>query len=184
MEFDVKLRAFRIGDEVFINKLREDEDRENKIGGMKRLVSLDREAKWVYDVIMGDNQTLFYFAITLQNSNDIIGYTSISDIDYRNGTCFWSGIKLSRECSGRGYGLQVALLILKYVFDELRMVRCIGKCQEDHVAALKLMEKAGYNKEGLMRKALYKNGVHINQWLMSITDDDYKKRKEFEFLKR
>ena len=177
MEQKIKFRAFRIGDEVFINKLREDDERENKVGGMKRYVSLDREAKWVKDIIFGDSQTTIYLAITPIDSDEIIGYTSISDIDYRTGSCFWSGIKLSREHAGCGYGTQVALMILKYVFEELRMVRCIGKCQEDHVAALKMMEKVGYSKEGLMRKSLFKNGGHINQWLMSITDDDYKKVK-------
>ena len=177
MEQKIKFRAFRIGDEVFINKLREDDERENKVGGMKRYVSLDREAKWVKDIIYGDSQTSIYLAITPIDSDEIIGYTSISDIDYRTGSCFWSGIKLSRECAGCGYGTQVALMVLKYVFEELRMVRCIGKCQEDHMPALRMMEKVGYSKEGLMRKSLFKNGHHINQWLMSITDDDYKKVK-------
>lgn len=178
MEFKIKFRAFQLGDEVFINGLREDEERENKVGGMKRYVSINREAKWVHDIIMGDSQTTIYVAITESDSDEIIGYTSISDIDYRNGTCFWSGIKLSREQSGKGYGLQTALLVIKYVFEELRMVRCIGMCQEEHIAALNLMLKAGYIKEGLMRKSLYKNGVHINQWLLSITDSDYEKIKE------
>jgi RimJ/RimL family protein N-acetyltransferase len=173
MEINIRFRAFKLGDETFINLLREDEERENKVGGMKRFVSINREAKWVQDIIMSDNQSSIYLAITESGSDDIIGYTSISDIDFRNGTCFWSGIKLSRNFSGRGYGLQTALLVAKYVFEELRMVRCIGNCQEEHLAALNLMLKAGYKKEGLMRKSLYKNGKHINQWLLSITDDDY-----------
>lgn len=178
MEFKIKFRAFKNGDEVFINKLREDEEREDKVGGMKRFVSIDREAKWVNDIIMGDSQTSIYVAITERDSDEIIGYTSISDLDYRSGTCFWSGIKLSRGYSGKGYGLQTALLILKYVFEELRMVRCIGICQEEHIAALNLMLKVGYKKEGLMRKSLYKNGYHINQWLLSVTDDDYEDIKK------
>lgn len=178
MEFKIKFRAFRMGDEVFINELRNDEEREDKVGGMKRYVSVDREAKWVNDIIMGDNPTTIYVAITELDSDAIIGYTSISDIDFRNGTCFWSGIKLARQYSGRGYGLQTALLVIKYVFEELRMVRCIGMCQEEHTAALNLMLKAGYKQEGLMRKSLYKNGRHINQWLLSITDSDYLNTKQ------
>jgi RimJ/RimL family protein N-acetyltransferase len=173
MEFKIKFRAFRFGDEIFINKLREDDEMEKKIGGMKRYISINREAKWVHDIIMSDSQTSIYLAITEIDSDEIIGYTSISDIDYKDGTCFWSGIKLSKQHSGKGYGLQAALLALKYVFEELRMVRCIGKCIEEHIVALNLMLKVGYLQEGLMRKSLYKNGHHINQWLMSIVDDDY-----------
>ena len=178
MNFDIKFRAFRIGDEHFINQLRNDEIRESRVGGMKRYVSIDREAQWVKDIIYGDSQTSIYFAITPIDSDQIIGYTSISDIDYRNGTCFWSGIKLSKECSGKGYGLQVARLIIKYVFEELRMVRCIGMCQEYHYPAIKLMENAGFKKEGLMRKYMFKNGEHINEWLYSIIDEDYIVLKE------
>ena len=178
MEYDIKFRAFKKGDEIFINALRENEEIEAKISGVKRFVSIDREEKWVNDIIMSDNQSTLYFAVTEMNSDTIIGYTSISDIDYRNGTCFWSGIKLSPTMSGKGYGFQIAIKILKYVFEELRMVRCIGMCQEDHIVAMKLMLKAGYKKEGLMRKFLYRNGRHINEWLLSITDDDYKELRQ------
>lgn len=173
MEFEITFRAFRMGDEKFINALRKNEEMEEKIGGAKRFVSLDREEKWVHDIIMNDNQSVIYFAITDNVSEDIIGYTSISEIDYRNGSCFWSGIKLSPTVSGKGYGFQVALKVLKYAFEELRMVRCIGMCQEDHKVALKLMLKSGYIVEGLMRKFLFKNGKHINEYLLSCTDVDY-----------
>ncbi len=173
MDIKIKFRAFEIGDEVFINMLRDDEERESLIGGHKRFVSLERERKWVHDIILGDSQTTIYVAITLLNSDDIIGYVSISDIDYRNGTCFWSGIKLAREQSGKGLGLQALLLSVKYVFEELRMVRCISLCQETHMAMRRVSEKAGFRLEGILRKSLYKNGQHINQCLYSITDDDY-----------
>ena len=63
MNFNIKFRAFRIGDEFFINKLREDAERESKVGGMNRKVSIDREAKWVKDIIFGDNQKEFHFYV-------------------------------------------------------------------------------------------------------------------------
>lgn len=182
MEFNITFRAFEKNDFIFINQLRNEEDREKKIGGSKKFVSLEREQKWVEDIIYGDSQTSLYFAITEVNSNDIIGYTSISDIDYRNGTCFWSGIKLSPSVAGKGYGVQTALLILKHVFEEMRMVRCIGQCQEHHDIALRMMLKVGYTQEGLMRKHVFKNGNHINTWLLSIIDSDYLQvKKTFNF---
>ncbi|KAA6338329.1 hypothetical protein EZS27_013656 [termite gut metagenome] len=178
MDFKVKFRAFKLGDEVFINKLREDEEMEKKIGGFKRFVSIDREEKWVRDVILGDSQTIFYFAVTKIESSDIIGYISISDIDYRNGTCVWGGMKLDQNEFGKGYGTQIALLTLKYIFEELRMVRCSAACQEEHTVILKIFEKVGYKREGLMRKSLFKNGKHINQWLLSAVDEDYENIKK------
>jgi len=173
MVFDIYIRAFRSEDAPFINALRRIEGMENKLGGIKRFVSPEREMKWVQDIIINDNQSAIYLAICENGNDSIIGYTSISDIDYRNGTCFWSGIKLSPDTSGKGYGHQTALLILKYVFEELRMVRCIATGLEEHEVAIKLMEKAGFKKEGLMRNFVYKNGEHKNAWLMSILKEEY-----------
>jgi len=178
MEFNIFFRALKPEDALFINSLRRIENMENKLGGVKRFVSLEREVKWINDLIMNDNNSLIYLAICENGSEKIVGYTSISDIDYRNGGCFWSGIKLSPEKSGKGYGLQTALLVLKYVFEELRMERCIAHGLEEHEVALKLMEKAGFKKEGLMRRYVYKNGEFKNTWLFSILKNEYVLIKE------
>lgn len=173
MELTIFFRAFKTQDAEFINSLRRIEEMEDKIGGVKRFVSLEREIKWVNDLIMNDNQKIIYLAICEKGSDDIIGYTSISEIDYRNGSCFWSGIKLSQDKAGQGYGFQVALSVLKYVFEELRIERCIGTGLEEHEVALKLMGKAGFQKEGLMRKYVFKNGEFKNTWLLSILKEEY-----------
>jgi len=177
MEYRINFRPFKLSDAQFINQLRNEESMEALIGGGKRPVSYEREVKWVEDVIMKDNPQSIYFAITLVGSDEIIGYTSISEIDFRNGTCFWSGIKLDKLKSGKGIGMEVALKILKYVFEELRMERCKAECLETHEVALKMMQKAGYKTEGLMRSNIYKNGIHNNQWLLSIIRPEYEEIK-------
>jgi len=173
MDFQINFRALKLEDALFINKLRQEETMEQLIGGVKRPVAYERDLKWVEDLILKDNQTFIYFAITRINNDEIIGYTSISEIDYRNGTCFWSGIKLDSAKAGKGIGTEVALKVLKYVFEELRMERCRAECLEQHEVALRLMLKVGYKQEGLMRKTIFKNGTHNNQWLLSVIREDY-----------
>ena len=165
-------------DVPFINALRQREDMENKIGGAKRPISLERDMKWVENILLGDNQSLVYFAVTSIEDDQIVGYTSISEIDYRNGSCFWSGIKLDSSRANKGWGTQVALKILKFVFEELRMERCKGECLEDHTGALRMMEKAGFQKEGLIRNSVYKNGKYNNQHIFAVIKEDYLKVKE------
>jgi ribosomal-protein-alanine N-acetyltransferase len=178
MEFQINFRPFKLEDAKFINDLRRLEDMERLIGGTKRPVSYERDLKWVEDIIMKDNQGVVYYAITLKGEDDIIGYTSISEIDYKNGTCFWSGIKIDQTKARKGVGTEVALKILKYVFEELRMVRCKAECLEEHEAALKMMLKVGYKQEGLMRNTIFKNGYHNNQWLLSVISSEYSEIKE------
>lgn len=178
MEFNIYFRALRTEDAGFINSLRRDEAMENKIGGNKRFVALERERQWIHDLIMNDNSALIYLAVCELGSEEIIGYTSISEIDSRNGKCFWSGIKIGPEKSDYGYGFQVGLLVLRYVFEELRMERCEAQCLEEHRVMVKLLDKLGFKKEGLMRSFVFKNNDYKNTWLFSILRNDYIQIKE------
>jgi [ribosomal protein S5]-alanine N-acetyltransferase len=177
MNFQINFRPFKLADAAFVNQLRRNEEMERLIGGLKRPVALERDVKWIEGLMLNDDQKIIYFAITLTGSDDIIGYTSISEIDYRNGTCFWSGIKVDPTLSGKGIGSEVALKVLKFVFEELRMVRCKGECLENHTGILNMLLKIGFKQEGLMRNAIFKNGTHNNTWLLSVIDTEYQEIK-------
>jgi RimJ/RimL family protein N-acetyltransferase len=170
---DIYFRAFELEDAEFINSLRNIENMENLIGGNKRYVSLARDRKWVENIILGDSQKTIYIAICEIGSVDIIGYTSISNIDHFNKSCNWGGIKLEPKFNRRGYGTQIAFLVIKYAFEELGMERVVGVCQEEHVVAKKMMAKVGYKVDGLQRHSLYKNGSYHNQYMMSILRKEY-----------
>tara|TARA_R110001583_G_scaffold8896_2_gene41976 strand:- start:25509 stop:26048 length:540 start_codon:yes stop_codon:yes gene_type:complete len=174
---NIFFRAFELEDAEFINALRDDEIMESKIGGNKRFVSLARERKWVEDIIYGDYKEQIYFAICENGSKDIIGYSSISDIDHFNKSCSLSGIKLEPEFSKKGYGIQVIILMLRYAFEELGMERCTSICLENHVVMSKVLERVGFHTEGLLRHSLFKNGSYQNQYLFSIIKADYVERK-------
>jgi len=181
MDFHINFRPFRLEDAQFVNKLRQQDTLEELIGGVKRPVPYEREVKWIQDIILGDNQHIIYYAVTEKNDDNIIGYVSISEIDYRNGTCHFSGIKIDPDRSGKGLGTEAVLKSMKYVFEELRMERCMALCLENNSASVRMFEKAGFKKEGLMRRNIYKNGKHSNQWLLSIIREDYTEiKKKYE----
>jgi len=173
MEFKIKFRAFKMEDAAFVNRLRQDEASESTVGGNKRPVAYERDVKWVQDIILGDNPNIIYFAITPKESDDIIGYCSISEIDYRNGTCFWSGTKIDPNTASKGIGTESSLLLLKYIFEEMRMERCKGEALEGHEPALRMLDKVGFKKEGLQRHKVFKNGKYTNQWLLSMIREEY-----------
>lgn len=178
MTTDIFFRAFELSDAKFVNSLRNFDEFENLIGGNKRFVSLAREQKWLEDLIYNDYKDKFYLAICEKKSKNIIGYTSVSDIDHVNKSCFWSGIKIHLDYNGKGYGTQTVLKILKFVFEELNMERCTGQCLEEHIVAKKLMEKVGFKVEALQRHSVFKNGYYHNQFVLSILKEEYSVIKE------
>lgn len=173
MKIDIFFRAFELSDAPFVSTLRKIDEFENLIGGNKRFVALGREQKWLESLIYNDYQDKFYVAICEKDSKNIIGYTSVSDIDHVNKSCFWSGIKIHPDYNGKGFGTQTVLLILKFVFEELNMERCTGQCIEEHTVAKKLMEKVGFKVEALQRHSIFKNGKYHNQFVLSILKEEY-----------
>lgn len=173
MQFDIYLRAFKLEDAVFINDLRKNPEMEGKLTSHTKFVALERDQKWVQDLIMNDDPTIAYAAICENGSEEIIGYTSFSKIDYRNGTCLASGIKIVSPTPRKLYGLQALFLGLKLAFEEMRMGRLETIVLEEHTGSLRLMERGGFKREGLMRNFVYKGGQHKNCWLLSITKEDY-----------
>lgn len=179
MEFEIYLRAFKPEDAGFINDLRKNNEIEEKIGGVTKFVSLEREQKWVNDIIFNDDPRHCYVAVCEKGGDDsIIGYASINDIDYRNGTCMGGGIKVITPTPGKFYGLQVLLLGFQLAFDEFRLARFAVLVMEENRGSLRIMERAGMKREGLLRNYMYKNGRHRNCWLLSITDTEYQEVKQ------
>lgn len=178
MAVDIFFRAFELSDAHFVSTLRKIDEFENLIGGNKRFVAFSREEKWLESLIYNDYQDKFYVAVCEKENKNIIGYTSVSEIDHINKSCFWSGIKIHPDYNGRGFGTQTVLLILKFVFEELNMERCTGQCLEEHVVAKKLMEKVGFKVEALQRHSIFKNGKYHNQFVLSILKQEYAAVKE------
>jgi RimJ/RimL family protein N-acetyltransferase len=177
MKTDIFFRAIEPGDAEFINAMRRMDNMTALTGEAPRFVSLEREKKFVNDIIFGDRQDMFYVAICENGSDKIIGYTRVSEIDYFNRSCFWSGLKIDPSCAGKGYGLQTTLLILKHVFENLGMQRCIGMCFEEHTAMRKILDKAGYKMEGIQRRFQYKNGEFKDMCLYSVLSEEYEEIK-------
>jgi ribosomal-protein-alanine N-acetyltransferase len=177
MDFRIYFRGLKFSDAGAINQLRLNDEYENAIVGSRRFVSLERDQKWIEEISLRDDASRMYMAICETKTDEFIGYTSLHEIDHIHGKCFWSGLKIVPQIAGRGYGTEVALLILRYVFEELRMIRCRGECLIDNHAMKKLLDKVGYKTEGVMRNYAYKNGTAKDCYLLSVVTDDYKEIK-------
>jgi RimJ/RimL family protein N-acetyltransferase len=173
MNFNIWLRKIIVEDAELINGLRS-VTANNLIGGNNNFISLDQDREWVKKLSLKDSAIdQIYLTICLSDQDQKIGYTSISNIDYRNKSAFWSGIKLIPSYTGKGYGFQVMLKILSYCFLELNMERVTAQSLEQHITANKYLTKGGFVSEGLMRHFLYKEGEYKNVYLWSILREEY-----------
>ena len=161
------LRALEISDYLLINEWRNNPKLNYYLGGNIFLVSSEREKKSIENKIFDDSKNI-YFAICDNESNELIGYSSINDIDLRNLKALWGGTLIGEKFLGKGYGLESAKLILNFLFDQYPVNKCYAYCLETHPATIKLFNSLGFKKDGVLREEVYKNGEFKNVLLFSI----------------
>ena len=164
----VYLRALEIDDYIYFNKWRNDPDIINGLSGNFYFVSSEREKKSVESKILDDSKNL-YLSICEKETNNLIGYVSINNIDLRNMKTEWGGTLIGdKNYLGKGYGKEASAIMLRFLFNEYPINRCYAYCLEEHPRTKKLFEELGFKLEGVLRENLYKSGMFKNVMLYSI----------------
>ena len=94
-------------------------------------------------------------AIGLRPRDDI--HALSAEIGYWLGEEFW----------GRGIATEAVIAVTDYAFETLGMVRVYAEVFEWNVASMRVLEKAGFEKEGVMRRSAYKDRKIIDQALFA-----------------
>ena len=87
------------------------------------------------------------------------------------------GYMLVANERGKGYGTEAVQLIVDYVFLKRDIVRIQAETHPDNKASQRVLEKAGFVKEGVRRKAFFSRGVWRDTAMWSILREDWKAPK-------
>ena len=68
------------------------------------------------------------------------------------------GIVLAPEYRGKGYGIEAQRLLADYLFSVYPIMRVEASVDITNSAELRALEKAGFTREGVLRKAQWRNG--------------------------
>lgn len=82
------------------------------------------------------------------------------------------GYCLQRPYWGRGIGTEVALLLVNFAFSKLNLHRVFATCDPHNVASIRILEKVGLKREGLMRGHMQRGGKWADSYLYAILKDD------------
>ncbi len=80
-------------------------------------------------------------------------YRHTAELGYWIGEAYW----------GKGIGTVAVKLATDYAFKELEMVRIVACVFDFNIASMCVLEKNGYVKEGIGRKAVFKNGIFCDE---------------------
>ena len=98
-------------------------------------------------------------SISLMPGDDIS--RRAAEVGYWIGQPFW----------GRGIAADALFAITQYAFTTLGLARVFAVPLASTLGSIRVLEKVGYVREGVMRRSALKGGVLMDQWMYAAYDD-------------
>lgn len=112
------------------------------------------------------------FLIFDNSSGKLIGGITLGNIRHGVAQTGQIGYWIGERYAGQGYMLEAIRLVVRYAFVTLRLHRIEAACIPDNVRSTRVLEKAGFRREGLLRSYLRINGSWQDHYLYALIADD------------
>lgn len=99
----------------------------------------------------------FHEGIALKDNNEVIGDIYVYLIE--NDRMASVAIRISKEYQGKGYGTEALKAMTDFCFKNTELKRLWTEVDIRNVGSYKMLEKCGYQREGLIRQ-----GKMVNTW--------------------
>ena len=146
----------------------------NEYSSDENVTSME-EAKELYEKYIVPTPNHFRLGIVLKAGGELVGTLGLYGIDYVNKKAV-VGVDLMRQCWGKGLMTEALLELMNYGFNELNLNRIEASADPDNVRSIRLMQRCGFTKEGVIRQRFYyKNAFHDDE-IYSVLKDEWKDR--------
>ncbi|MFC7441498.1 GNAT family N-acetyltransferase [Laceyella putida] len=113
----------------------------------------------------------YAFGIFLKETDELIGDITLAQILRGNFESCYTGFALDQKHNGRGYTTEALKLIVKFAFEELKLHRIEAHAMPENLGSIRVLEKAGFKKEGIARKNVKINGKWEDHQIMAIINE-------------
>ncbi len=127
-----------------------------------------RLARYVEDYAAGTAIPFFIF----EGEGAMIGGITLGNIRYGVAQTGQIGYWIGQRYAGRGLMLEALGLLVAHAFETLRLHRIEAACIPDNQRSIRLLEKAGFRREGLLRSYLRINGIWQDHFLYALVVGD------------
>ncbi|QEM10069.1 GNAT family N-acetyltransferase [Mucilaginibacter rubeus] len=106
----------------------------------------------------------------------VIDDNAVGAIDFKQGDDIYRksasiGYWLGEQYWGRGIATEAIRLIIPYAFYNFDIIRIQATVNGNNLASMRVLEKAGFTKEGIMKDAIIKGGEIMDEHLYAILKD-------------
>ncbi len=131
--------------------------------GMKKYLKMD------YKDTM--NGTEFRYYLTMKGSDKIIGTVCIGSIAYGSVKSGTLSYKIDKDYQGKGLATEAVKEVINFAFNILKLHRINAEVMPRNAKSLRIMEKLGFEKEGLARRYLEINNKWEDHYTFGLIND-------------
>ena len=136
-----------------------------------RLMSID-EIEHFFQARLLAPDALAY-AIHVRDGDRLIGVTTFSALDVDNGSALFHITIGEPDAWGRGYGTEAASLMIGHAFRGLGLHRVALSVFSFNTRAIRSYEKVGFQIEGRLRDAIWRDGRYWDEVQMGVLQSDW-----------
>jgi RimJ/RimL family protein N-acetyltransferase len=172
----VTLRELSREDISVVNRWRQDRDLVDGLGAPARYITEEVDHAWFEDYLRRRGVDV-RCAILVDGETEPVGLVSLTGIDpvHRRGE--FHLLIGRRDLHGRGLGSDATRQMLRHAFQDLNLHRVFLSVLSSNAAAIRVYEKAGFEREGLARQAAYKRGRYEDLVEMAILSSEFDGRE-------
>lgn len=134
-------------------------------------ISALREREWIE--AQGKSPSDYVFGIVARDEDRLIGTTGLHQINPVTRSAVFGLMIGERAYQNRGYGTEATRLALKYAFRELNLNRVALSVFADNWRAIRVYQKCGFQHEGCLRQAQYRNGRYVDAYRFAILREEW-----------
>ncbi|MFT4869245.1 MAG: diamine N-acetyltransferase [Colwellia polaris] len=165
---DITLRPLEVDDAEFLHEIINHNDVRAFLSRAPTPVSLESQKEYIREETSKDNYTHFLIEYKGEKAGHI--YLGSLENDYRRSSV---GYSVHPDFQEQEICSKALKLVVEYAFETLNRHKIKGGYIDGNEASRRVMEKSGFQKEGVERDFKYVDGEWKNVIWMSILEDEY-----------
>ncbi|WP_113930066.1 GNAT family protein [Bacillus sp. P14.5] len=115
-----------------------------------------------------ENDEGYNFGIYQKRENKLVGTINLFQVLRGSLQSAFIGYFMDRKQNGKGYTSEAVTMLVRYGFEDLNLHRIEAGVMPHNAASIRVLEKAGFHKEGLARKSVNINGKWEDHQVLAI----------------
>ncbi len=137
---------------------------------------LDTLLKWVISEQGGKPRLAYFLAATRKDTGEIVG-EAVLKITSAAERQVEMGFGVAPRFWKQGFGTEIAAAALDAAFSHLKVHRVSAQCSPDNKGSIRVMQKIGMAREGLLRDVHYARGKWWSTVIYGVLEHEYAKIK-------